>query len=136
VLGPLPGNVIAERFLPFDALLPHVDVLVTNGGFGGVQRAIAHGVPLVVAGTTEDKKDVNARVAHSGVGVNLRTDTPTAAAIGRAVATVLGSTRFRQAVMRVRDSAPPGNPTIRGTDLLEELAAMKENHEHVTDRRR
>jgi UDP:flavonoid glycosyltransferase YjiC (YdhE family) len=132
VLGPLPGNVIAERFLPFDALLPHVHALVTNGGFGGVQRAIAHGVPLVVAGTSEDKKDVNARVAHSGVGVNLGTDTPTAAAIDRAVATVLGDTRFRQAVLRVRDSAAPGNPTIRGTDLLEELAVTKGNHEYVT----
>ena len=43
-------------------LLPRTDVLVTNGGYGGVQQALAHGVPLVVAGRTEDKVEVAARV--------------------------------------------------------------------------
>ncbi|MFD6157100.1 glycosyltransferase [Nocardia sp. NPDC060256] len=134
-LDPLPDNAVAERFIPFDELLPHVDVLVTNGGFGGVQRAIAHGVPLVVAGTTEDKKDVNARVAHSGVGIDLRTETPTAAAIGTAVTTVLADDRYRKAAVRVRDSAPKESPAGRGTDLLEQLAAQR-THEPVAERGR
>jgi UDP:flavonoid glycosyltransferase YjiC (YdhE family) len=29
--------------------------MVTNGGYGGVQAALANGVPLVVAGATEEK---------------------------------------------------------------------------------
>ena len=36
--------------------------MLTNGGYGGVQYALAHGVPLVVAGDTEDKPEVAARV--------------------------------------------------------------------------
>jgi formate dehydrogenase assembly factor FdhD len=39
-------------------LLPKVDVMVTNGGYGGVQRAVSTGVPLVVAGSTEDELEV------------------------------------------------------------------------------
>jgi UDP:flavonoid glycosyltransferase YjiC (YdhE family) len=44
-------------------LLPHVDAMVTNGGYGGVQQALAHGVPLVVTGDSEDKPEVAARAS-------------------------------------------------------------------------
>ena len=64
--GPLPSNARVDTFLPYDQLLPHTDVMITNGGFGGVQRALSFGVPLVVAGTTEDKPEVAGRVAWSG----------------------------------------------------------------------
>ena len=74
-LGRVPANARVERFIPFERLLPHVDVLVTNGGFGAVQLALAAGVPIVAAGQTEDKIEVSARVGYSGVGINLRTQT-------------------------------------------------------------
>ena len=70
-----------ERFIPHDRLLPHVDVMVTNGGYGGVQQALANGVPLVVAGDSEDKPEVAARVHWSGTGVNLRTGRPSPAMV-------------------------------------------------------
>ena len=52
---PLPANVRASDYLPYDKLLPLTDVMVTNGGYGGVHYAMEHGVPLVVAGLSEDK---------------------------------------------------------------------------------
>ena len=124
-LGPLPENVVAAPFVPFDDLLPHVAVMVTNGGFGGVQRALARAIPLVVAGTTEDKKEVNVRVGHSGAGIDLRTNTPTGRAVADAVRTVLRDPRFALSAERVRASVPPGDPVHRGTDLLEQLAERK-----------
>jgi UDP:flavonoid glycosyltransferase YjiC (YdhE family) len=66
------NTFVAEHIL-HDLLLPKVDVMVTNGGYGAVQRALSTGIPLVVAGNTEDKPEVAARVAWSGAGVNLRT---------------------------------------------------------------
>ena len=75
---PMPPNTYVAEYIPHDVLLPKVDVMVTNGGYGAVQRALATGVPLVVAGNTEDKPEVAARVAWSGAGINLRTGTPTA----------------------------------------------------------
>jgi len=54
-------------------------------------------VPLVVAGTTEDEIEVSARVAWAGVGVNLKTDTPTSAAVAGAVRTVLADPDYRKA---------------------------------------
>ena len=70
----LPANVRLEPFIPFSRLMPYVDVMVTNGGYGGTHFALAHGVPLVAAGTTEDKAEIGARIAWSGVGINLKTE--------------------------------------------------------------
>lgn len=90
----LPGNARLERFVPHDRLLPKADVMVTNGGYGGVQRALALGVPLVVAGDSEDKPEVAARVAWSGTGVNLRSGRPAPRRIAAAVRRVLADPRF------------------------------------------
>ncbi|RIJ51707.1 glycosyl transferase, partial [Clavibacter lycopersici] len=85
----LPANARVAEFLPYDLLLPLCSAVVTNGGFGGVQRVLAHGLPLVVAGSTEDKPEVAARVAWAGCGRDLRTGTPRPDAIRRAVHDVL-----------------------------------------------
>jgi UDP:flavonoid glycosyltransferase YjiC (YdhE family) len=94
--GQVPSNARVASFLPFEWLLPRVDVLVTNGGYGSVNQAMSYGVPLVTAGLTEDKADVNARVAWSGVGINLATNEPTPEALREAVRTVLDRPAHRQ----------------------------------------
>jgi MGT family glycosyltransferase len=93
--GAIPSNARVASFLPFEWLLPRVNALVTNGGYGSVNQAMSFGVPLVTAGTTEDKADVNARVAWSGVGVNLATNEPTQEALRAAVRTVLDRPAYR-----------------------------------------
>ncbi|WP_374201080.1 nucleotide disphospho-sugar-binding domain-containing protein [Agromyces sp. S2-1-8] len=95
-LGTLPRNARAAEFIPHDALMPRTSVFVTNGGYGGVHAALARGVPLVVAGDTEDKKDVAARIAWSGVGINLRTGLPGESSIADAVETVLQTPSYRE----------------------------------------
>jgi MGT family glycosyltransferase len=110
----LPDNVRVAEYLPYDRLLPLVDVMVTNGGYGGVQQALAHGVPIVVAGQTEDKVEVSARVGWSGAGVNLRASTVTAEQVGGAVGTVLGNPAYRASAERIGAS-------MRETDALSTL---------------
>ncbi|AYF96849.1 nucleotide disphospho-sugar-binding domain-containing protein [Protaetiibacter intestinalis] len=100
-LGELPANARAAEMLPYAELMPRVDVFVTNGGYGGLHYALESGVPMVVAGDTEDKPETAARVAWSGVGVNLRTGTPTASAIGSAVHEVLADGRYARAAARI-----------------------------------
>ena len=101
-LGELPENARAAEFLPYDLLLPKTDVFVTNAGFGGTQYALSLGVPIVAAGYTEDKPVVSMRVLWSGVGLTLRTGTPTPAAVGAAVDRVLDDPGFRD---RAQDMA-------------------------------
>ena len=94
-LGAVPSNARTATFVPFDLLMPKVSALVTNGGFGGVHYALAHDVPLVVAGDTEDKSEIAARVDWAGAGVNMRTGSPTTDRVRDAVQTVLGHRQYR-----------------------------------------
>ena len=52
-------------------------------------------MPIVAAGDTEDKPEVSMRVQWAGVGVNLRTGTPTAGAVAKAVDEVLADRTYR-----------------------------------------
>ena len=100
-LPPLPANARAGMFLPYDELLPRTSVYVTNGGYGGVQCALRYGVPIVATGGKEDKPEVGARVAWSGVGRRIRTERPTPRALRRDILAVLNQPRYRQASRRV-----------------------------------
>lgn len=104
-VGPLPSNARAAELLPYDLLLPKVDLMITNGGYGGVQAALAHGIPLVVAGDTEEKPEVAARVAFSGAGIDLRTGTPSTDSIRDAVGRVLRDPAFAAAAHRIASEA-------------------------------
>ncbi len=130
-LGPLPANARAAEFLPYDELLPYVDVVVTNGGYGGVHYALERGIPLVVAGRTEDKAEVSARVAWSGAGIDLRTERPAPGAVRDAVRRVLVEPRFAEASARIaRDiAAAPGAAGLER--ILADLVARRAAKEAV-----
>lgn len=125
-LDPIPANVRIESFIPHAHLLPHVDVMVTNGGFNGVQIALANGVPMVVAGQTEEKPEICARVEWSGVGINLKTSTPTPTQIRDAVKTVLSSSSFKQNVQQMKMEIDLYNSPVIAVGLLEKLAVTKQ----------
>jgi UDP:flavonoid glycosyltransferase YjiC (YdhE family) len=123
--GPLPSNARVEPFLPYEQLLPHTDVMITNGGFGGVQRALSFGVPLVVAGATEDKLEVAGRVAWSGTGINLRTGTPSPTRLRQAVRSVLANPRYRIEAARLRrEIIGAGDPLATIADTIESLVSQ------------
>jgi MGT family glycosyltransferase len=90
-----PANTRAARYIPYDDVLPLADVMVTNGGFGGVMAASAHGVPLVLCGNSEDKREVAARVAWSGAGIALNSGHPRPGRVRRAVREVLSVPAYR-----------------------------------------
>jgi UDP:flavonoid glycosyltransferase YjiC (YdhE family) len=67
-----------------------------------VQQALSFGVPLVVAGDTEEKAFTAARVGWTGAGINLETRRPAPEQIRTAVHTVLASSRYREQAQRLR----------------------------------
>ena len=117
----VPDNVRVASFLPYSELLPRTSVMVTNGGYGGVQIALSHGVPLVVAGTTEDKPEVAARVAWSGAGINLKTSTPTADMVRNAVRKTLAEPSFRFHARRLSTEYAQYDAVTRGVAAIEKL---------------
>ncbi len=93
--GPLPANVRVADFLPYDELLPRCAAMVSNGGYGGVNHALRSGVPLVVVGASEDKREVAARVTWSGAGIGRARASASPRTLRRAVRAVLDDPRYR-----------------------------------------
>jgi MGT family glycosyltransferase len=105
-IDPLPYNVRVERFIPYAHLMPKIDLLVTNGGYGTVQIALAHGVPVVAAGKTEEKAEVANRVARSGAGIGMNVLVPTEQQLRGAVTKALrGRTYAARAEEMAREMA-------------------------------
>ncbi|GAA4750062.1 glycosyltransferase [Amnibacterium soli] len=122
--GALPANARVERFLPYDHLLPAAHVMVTNGGFGAVHHALRHGLPLVVAGTTEDRLEVNARVRWTGVGVDLQQQRADPARVRTAVRQVLDErARFRRAASRLASAIAATDAVASVLDIADELTS-------------
>jgi MGT family glycosyltransferase len=119
----LPANVRLERFIPHGHLLPHVDVMITNGGYGGTQYALAHGIPLVAAGRTQDKPEVCARIAWAGVGIDLKTKSPKPSQVREAVKAVLSEPSYKERAQAIQRDYAQHDAPKRAAELLEELLA-------------
>lgn len=122
----VPANVRIEPFIPHAHLLPHVDVMVTNGGFNGVQIALANGVPLVTAGQTEEKPEICARVQWSGTGIDLKTNTPTPTQIRDAVTKMLASPSYKNNAQKFQKEISSYDSSALAANLLETLANTKQ----------
>lgn len=94
------AGVIAPGWVPHDLLLPRTSVMICNGGYGAVLRALSHGVPVIVAPAGRDKPEVARRVHYSGAGIDLRRRRPRAAQLRDAVRRA-GSEPVRAAAARV-----------------------------------
>jgi UDP:flavonoid glycosyltransferase YjiC (YdhE family) len=123
--GPLPANALVAPFVPYDVMFRHTSAVVTNGGYSGVTLALAHGLPLVQAGTTEEKTEIGARIRWTGVGLALRTTRPDAEAVRAGVRRVLTEPSFRAAAERVRAEMAPHDAGREGAVLLERLAQTR-----------
>ncbi len=124
-LSAYPANARVEPFVPYHALLPLTSAIVTNGGYGGVQLALHHGVPLVVAGGSEEKPEIAARVAWSGAGVDLRTGRPSPKKIRAAVARLRTNPGYTARVRELSKEMAGYDAATRGAELVEELIATR-----------
>jgi UDP:flavonoid glycosyltransferase YjiC (YdhE family) len=113
-----PANARVADYIPFDELLPRADVLITNGGAGGTQTALAAGVPVIMCGTTEEKPMNAARVAYHRLGIDLKTATPSKEQIVDAVTTILGDPTYREAAGRLSASYAAHDPVAIVEALL------------------
>jgi MGT family glycosyltransferase len=92
----IPSNARITSYLPYAQIMPEIDLLITNGGYGTVNMAISHGIPVISAGLTEDKEEVSAHVQWSGAGIDLRTNQATPEAIKHAVDQIFTQPGYRE----------------------------------------
>jgi len=93
-------NIIIEDFIPFDDVMRHADVFVTNGGYGGVLYSLKYGVPVVAAGTEDQRNEVSARIEYFECGIDLRVEHPTAKGLQLAIDAVLNTDLYHTNVQQ------------------------------------
>ncbi len=102
-LGALPGNVTALPYLPQSQVLPHVEVVVSQGGAGGMLGALMQALPhLVVPGHSQSQQDVASVTAGIGTGLRLREEQQDERSIQDALGELLSDLRFELAASKVR----------------------------------
>ncbi|WP_069160289.1 nucleotide disphospho-sugar-binding domain-containing protein [Nocardia altamirensis] len=67
----IPPNARVESFLPHHLLLPRTAVVVSHGGMGITQKALAAGVPVCVVPFGRDQSEVARRVVTSEAGTRV-----------------------------------------------------------------
>jgi UDP:flavonoid glycosyltransferase YjiC (YdhE family) len=107
--------------------------MITNGGFNGVQMALANGVPLISAGQSEDKPEICARIDWLGVGIDLKTDKPTPEKIRSAVGKVLADRSYKNHAQDLQRIMSEYNAPAIAATLLEQLAITQQPVEHLSE---
>jgi MGT family glycosyltransferase len=118
-----PANVDVRRWVRHADVLPSCSAVLTHGGHGTVMKALAAGVPLVVAPLGRDQPDNAARVVHAGAGlwISKKAGVP---AIHDAIAKVLDEPRYRAAAQSMAATLAAERNEDLAVDELE-LAAQK-----------
>jgi MGT family glycosyltransferase len=115
----IPSNARIASFLPYAQIMPKIDLLITNGGYGTVNMAISHGIPLISAGLTEDKEEVSAHVEWSGAGIDLRKNQVAPDDISQAVDEIFTQPCYRERAQQL-------SLEFAGHDVESELLSLIE----------
>ncbi|HZH37239.1 MAG TPA: glycosyltransferase [Flavisolibacter sp.] len=119
------ANLIIEDFIPFEAVMPHVHVYITNGGYGGVMLGIQHNLPLIVAGVHEGKNEINARIGFFKLGIDLKTEAPKPVQIQQAVTAVFTNPVYRNNVRKLNKELDTYKPAILCEHYIAQLVPWR-----------
>lgn len=109
-----PSNTRVAPFVPYRWVLAVASAM-----------ALAHGVPLVVAGGSEEKPEIARRVAWSGTGIDLRTSRPSARKVARALRRVLGEPSFASRAGAMATAMATTNAPVTASLGIEQLGLAR-----------
>jgi len=121
----VPENCYVGDYIPYTELFNYASVFLTNGGYGGVNFAVTHGIPIIIGGTDGDKPMTSARVVWSGVGFDLKTATPTPEQVRHAVDVVQSNPKYKKRALEMQEEARTFDPLSTIVAEINTLAKEK-----------
>lgn len=122
-LGPVPSNVVVERYVPQAALLDRCALVVSHAGSGTFLGTIARGIPQVCIPQAADQF-VNADgCARVGAGIAISPDGYDAGAVAGAITQLLHDDAARTAARAVADAIGAMPLPDEVAEVVERLAA-------------
>ncbi|MCG8920674.1 glycosyl transferase [Actinokineospora sp. PR83] len=122
-LGPLPPNVVAHSWLPFDAVLAQAAACVCHGGFGTSLMALHHRTPLVVVPQNVENEYAAELLAEQGVARVLTHEQASGAAVVAATRAVLGDPGVTGRIERLATEMAEAGGVARAADVVESALA-------------
>jgi MGT family glycosyltransferase len=114
----VPPNARVERFLPHAPIIARAACVVSHGGQGTTQKALAAGVPVCVVPFGRDQFEVARRVEVSCAGVRLHHKRLTAERLREAVRSTIA---MRPGAERVAGAFARAGGAPAAADVLDEL---------------
>jgi UDP:flavonoid glycosyltransferase YjiC (YdhE family) len=131
-LGPLPGNVHVENYVPQSLLLPHCSAVICHGGAGTTLSSLARGLPLLILPQGADQYVIGDLVLAAGAGLLLTPPDVTPSTIRANVLALLDDPVYREGARRLqREIAAMPGPE-EAVHLIEEIA-IADRSERVLD---
>ncbi|MBQ4820229.1 hypothetical protein [Aquimarina sp. MMG016] len=87
-------NIFIENYINYDTIMPLTNLFITNGGYGSSLISLKYGVPMITAGINEGKNEICARLDHSGVSIDLKTERPRVTSLKNATDKIFNSNTF------------------------------------------
>ena len=119
----LRPSVRFERTMPWEYLRRERTVVLSTGDYVHTQYALRRGIPVVAAGTLGHQVETAARVAWSGLGIDLRTRRPDPLAIRHAVLRIREDGSILAALARVASQFATHDAEAALADVVDEVAA-------------
>jgi len=119
-LGPVPGNVHVEAWVPQGEALARARAVICHGGSGTVIGALAAARPLVVVPLFADQPENARRIAALGAGIDLPAPTP--GGLRAAIARVIDDPDLHAGAARLGAEIAGLRPLDAAVDALLELA--------------
>ena len=112
------GNVRICKFLPHAQVMPQVSCVVTHGGMGTVQRALAHAIPICVVPWGRDQSESAQRTVEAGAGTRLN---PSRLDPERLRSAVHRAKKMEDGAKRVAEGFEKAGGATRGAEIVEEI---------------
>ncbi|HVE45935.1 MAG TPA: nucleotide disphospho-sugar-binding domain-containing protein [Acidimicrobiales bacterium] len=121
LLGPQPGHVRVERYVPQTQVLPHCDVVISHGGSGTALSTLALGLPQLCLPQGADQFLNAVAIASAGAGISLMPGEAGAGTVRDAVSRLLDDSSIRDRARAVSASIASMPAPEEVAEVLEEL---------------
>ena len=119
LLPPIPGNFVAEPYVPQLEILPRAELFISHGGMNSTMESLYFGVPLIVIPHTNEQKLTAIRVRELELGVALDQGSFTAESLRSAVSRIRNNPDIKLRTQEMQEEVRSAGGYKKAADALQ-----------------